>query len=377
MKINLTSVLLLAALLAFFSCQKEKTAPPAPSTDDAQYYTPNLAELTATDRSACDWTTIPAGSVNALAAAIAGACDNGVIYLKAGVHTESAAVLVNKPVKFIGETGAVLKLNAAFSLIDPVTNEYILHPGLHLLNTSNVLVQNLDIQPTGTDGGTAIFMENAPGSCVLKCGITNFQYGVLVQNSDRVAIMQNHIKASGLWQTGGIPEALNVVIINGKSAYVADNEVENALFGIWACDQWGTCERNNAHGNAIGLICCKVPPGGFFTPAGVAIGADQPGNHWKISQNTSTGNFDNGIMVIDGAHHNRIWNNQVHGNGLAPFAGTATDIEIFSDSHLFGFLTPAAHDNFVDASSDVATTIRNCSSGNTVVGGHLVSGGCR
>ncbi len=365
------------ALGSMVSCQKEpqKALVPAAQKETERYTAPvDLGEVSS--RSSCPWTVIPAGSVNALAAAIASTCDDGVIYLKAGLHTENSAVTINKPVKVIGEQGAVLKMNPAFSVFGP-NNEYTLHSGLHILNAPNTLLQDIDIRPTGADAGTAVFIENSPGSAIIRCRFTNYQYAAWVHNSDRVALMYNFVHASGLWLTGALLESVGFTVANGKSCYVSDNEIENALEGIWCCDKWGTAERNYCHDNLIGIICCKVPDVFYNLPTGQPFGAAFSATGWKVTNNTCTGNFDNGIMVIDGSNFNRVWNNQAHGNGLSPIAGTAADIESFGDSNMFGYLTPQAHDNYIDATGDPNTKVRNCGANNTFNGGIPIGGNCR
>ncbi len=51
---------------------------------------------------------IPAGSADALAAAIAEVRDGGVVLLRSGQHTESRTVTVDHRVKIVGEPGAIL-----------------------------------------------------------------------------------------------------------------------------------------------------------------------------------------------------------------------------------------------------------------------------
>lgn len=323
---------LLPILSVFFlhSCQKDAqpaTVAEAPQ-ESADRYTAPLDLDGLSFRSGCPWAVIPAGSVDALAAAIAGICDDGVIYLKAGMHTENSSLTISKPVKIIGETGAILKIKSDVSTA-PLPNPLPLHPALHILNAPGALVQDLDIQPLDEDGGCAILLENSHGCGVMRNKFTGFQFAILVEKSDRTTIMFNNVTATGKWQTGELPDVYSIVNINGKSPYISDNTVTNSVFGIWACDEWGTAERNETTGNMIGLILCKVPAA-YQLPSGEVTGSLKSGTGWKVNANTSTGNFDNGIMVIDGASQNRLWNNTVHGNGLFPIAGTAADIETFS-----------------------------------------------
>ena len=53
--------------------------------------------------------TLPAGSVDQLAAAIAEAGPGGEVVLAAGIHKISGTVIVDIPVSIVGEDGAILK----------------------------------------------------------------------------------------------------------------------------------------------------------------------------------------------------------------------------------------------------------------------------
>lgn len=372
---------LLVLLTCFIGCQKDTLleTPEVPVTTDVQqtiheqYFAPlEIGELSF--RNSC-WTEVPAGSVDALADAIANTCENGIIYLKSGMHTENEMVTITKSVKIIGEEGAVLKVKSDLAPYNPDLSMNIF-PGVHILDAPGTLIQDLEILPVDDDGGTAILIENSDASAVMRCDISNFQFSIMIEKSDRITAMFNTIVASSLWLTGEVQEALGITAINGESNYIADNDVSNAFFGVWACGSWGTYERNSTHDNMVGLILCNVPVY-MLLPSGEVTGSEIPATGWKVTDNTSIGNFDNGIMVIDGSKYNKVWNNQVHGNGLSPMVGTAADIETFNDSYLFGFLTPEVHDNYIDTSNDPLTTIRNCGTDNTFIGGIDIGGDCR
>jgi hypothetical protein len=155
--------------------------------------------------------------------------------------------------------------------------------------------------------------------------------------------------------------------MNGKSAYVTDNKVSNSLFGIWACDEWGTLERNETFGNYIGTIVCNVPAG-YILPSGELTGSLVPGTGWKVRNNNSHDNFNIGYIVIDGANNNLLENNNAFNNG-------SYDIELTTDTYRFGFLTPAAYKNTVIAGAYPNITIKDCGNGNTVIGGVQVDTG--
>ncbi len=355
------SALLLWAGLTFVACQKEQNPANIPAQEDKNYFVPDLKTFS-TNRSSCEWTTLPAGSVDALAAAIANTCEGGIIYLKSGIHTESQSIVVNKTVKIIGEAGAVLKVKSALSPVDTAAGNIPLNVGLHILNAPGTLIQDIAIEPFDSNGGTAILIENSSQSAVIHCNITAHQFGIILEKSDRIALMRNTIVVSGAWQTGQVSEAHGIIVMNGKSAYVSDNDVSNALFGIWACDKWGTLERNNTHGNYIGVILCKVPPV-IRLPGGQVTGAPFPATLWKTRQNNSSNNFNAGYLVIDGSNNNLLENNDGGSNGTY-------DYEIVGDSHRFGFLTPFAFDNTVYAKP--GQTVKNCGTNSTVIGGVAV-----
>ncbi|MBI1226859.1 MAG: hypothetical protein GC192_16625 [Bacteroidetes bacterium] len=363
---NLAYLFVFISIWLLQSCQKDDqqvSVQPEQKASEQRYEGP-IDLSTVTSRSSCPWTVIPAGSTDALAAAIASTCDDGVIYLKAGLHTENSSVTVGKAVKIIGEAGAVLKIKSDLSIGDATTGAVPLHPALHILNAPGTLIQDLDIQPIGSDGGNALLIENSDGSGVMRNKFTGFQMSIVIEKSNRMTIMFNTVVTSGLWQTGQVADAYGITVMNGTSAYLSDNEVSNSLFGIWACDKWGTAERNLAHGNYIGIILCKVPSA-IQLPSGEITGSINPATGWKTRNNKSIDNFNVGYLAIDGANHNLIENNEASGNA-------AYDMELTTDTYRFGFLTPMAHDNTVVAGTYPNITIKNCGDNNSVTGGVLV-----
>jgi hypothetical protein len=375
MKFKIAWCLFSAALMS--SCQKDliivqDAAVPTQQVEESHYFTPSAAYLATLDaygrkpesslRSAdCNWTEIPAGSTNALAQAINSACEGGVIYLKSGVHTENVALTITKSVKIIGETGAILKLKSALSPLDTTIFAIRLKPFLHFLNAPRSLVQDIDIQAFSADGGCAVLFENSEQSAAMRCKFTNFQWSIWVEKSNQMCIMQNAIVSTSAWQVNPLIQAAGITIANGKSCYIADNDVSNSIFGIWACDRYGTCERNYTHGDFMGIILCNVPTA-YIVPSGRVSGSLVPGNNWKTRNNKSTDNFGVGIIVIDGANDNTVENND-----LARNAGY--DIELTTDTYRFGFLTPLAYNNTVNAGNYPNIRIKDCGRNNRVTGG--------
>ncbi|MFK7932845.1 MAG: hypothetical protein AB8G22_05005, partial [Saprospiraceae bacterium] len=179
-------------------------------------------------------------------------------------------------------------------------------------------------------------------------------------------IMFNEIVTSGVWLTdSNFTDAHAITIINGKSAYIANNEVSNSVFGIWGCDEWGTMENNNAHDNYIGYILCNVPKEYLTLHDGTLTGAIQPASGYKVRNNVATNSFAEGYLVIDGAHHNLLENNAATNSGTY-------DMELTTLTLRFGIPAPEAHDNIVNVGNQEGFTVKNCGSNNTINGGTLV-----
>ena len=367
--------LALVASLSFYSCSKDdKTLP----TDNAvvniaqvrQDVQKTMQEVEAIQgirsletRSVAQFIVVPANSTNALAQAIQNAGEGGIVYLRTGLHTETARLRINQRVVLIGEDGAILKIKTMPKPVN-ANGTQSLEVAIHVANAPRTLIQNIDIQPIDANGGAAILLENATESAVMNCTISKQQHGILVEKSDRLTLMRNKITITSLWQTGEIADAHGIVIINGTSAYVADNTISNALFGVWACDKYGTFERNTTTRNYIGLILCNVPASSYVLPSGTLTGSATPATLWKTRNNTSTDNLTAGYLVIDGANNNILEGNQAARNGTY-------DIELTGDSYRFGFLTPRSFNNRVVVQGN--QKVKNCGVNNTVIGGNLVN----
>ena len=366
--------LTLFAVLVITSCQKSNDASVVTQpSDENLYFKPTDAYLqklqgyidnsTATTRDACSWTEIPAGSNNVLAAAIKNACAGGVIYLKAGAHTESASLVVDKSLIFVGETGASLKIKSTYS--NTVTGQTSFKPAFEVLNAPNSAFVNLDIQALDSIGGAAILFENSGQSGVLLSKFTNFQFGVVNQNSDRMTILKNTLTMTNAWQRGIIVQAMGILNINGTSQYIAQNEVSGGLIGIFISDKWNTVENNYTHGNAIGINTCQYGPGTTILPSGVLTGATTQAIGCKINNNKSTDNLSTGIVVIDGSNLNVLNNNELARNGQY-------DIELASDTKRLGFLQPASYNNTVNVGSFPNIIIKDCGNNNKINGGGVM-----
>lgn len=325
-------------LLLVSACEKEKLQTPETMT-----YPVELR----------DAVTIPAGSVDALAAALA---QSSTVILEAGLHTETQGVTVSGYHRIIGQPGAVLRIASAPSTSYPL----LCNPALHLKNAGNSTIQGIKIEPADAIGGTAILVENSPKAVVQQCEISQFQFGIVVEKSSLTTIFKNKLSVTDAWQSGGVPEAHGIVVMNGQNCKVEYNEVSGALFGIWACDKNGKCFRNNLHDNYLGIILCKVPLGSFELPGGEVTGAVYSCGNWTVRRNNSHHNLTTGYLVIDGANKNLVEHNVAESNGTY-------DYELVGDSYRFGFLTPFCFDNTVRVGD--GNTVKDCGQNNMVVGG--------
>lgn len=310
-------------------------------------------------RSSCFFTRVSAGSINALGPAIEATCPNGTIYLESGVHTQSENIIITKPIKLIGAEGATLELDA--DDLDHLPTEPIpANPAIHILNTSDVLIQNVDLVSVN-EFGNAILVENAPRCGFLHNSFTGFQTSLITEKANETVIINNEITTSSIWQSGETTNAHAIIIMNGKSCYISRNNISNSFFGAWLCDQWGTFESNISIGNVMGMILCNVPPA-IQLPSGEVTGSEFPAQGWKVRSNEANSNVSTGYLFIDGANNNIFQNNTASENGVY-------DVELAGDSERFGFFTPTSSNNFVDASNAPSMRVKNCGTDNLVTGG--------
>lgn len=374
MKKLILYVSLFGAVIAFTSCQKDLVQSPSKQNIEiAQYFEPSPAYLSSFDRlvppsdlstrSSCQWTEIPAGSTNALSQAISDACAGGVIYLKSGIHTETQRVTITKSVILLGEAGSVLKLQSVLKPVDATTGKYTLSPALHVLNAPNTAFVDLDIQTITGDGATAILFENSGQSAVIRTKLTNFQFGIFLEKSDRMTIMNNTIKASGAWRTTPGLQTSGIVLSSSLSSYIANNEMFNALWGAFLSDKWGTAINNSTHDNRIGIQFCGLRPD-YFLPNGQISGADASATAWKANGNVASNNVYAGYFLIASAHWIVMNNNTATANG-------SYDIELNGDTNRSGFFAPATYNNTINAAQ--GQRIKDCGTSNTITGGTMIN----
>ena len=323
----------------------------------AQLAEVSLEELTADKTSSIVF--LAANSNDELAAKIQEAGTGGTVVVLPGAHYESATVTVNHRVKIIGFPGAVIHSGVQNLLSAPTVQA-----ALHLKNANHSVVAGLSFVPAsgGQDGGTVILIEDSKQVITTLNTMTGFQFGILLQEADNNQILGNHITVSDIALSQFI-DAHGIVVINGDNAKVRWNQISNGLFGMWACDKNGLYQFNYTHGNYIGLILCNVPQA-IPLPSGQVVGSVQPATNWKAINNISINNFSIGYLVIDGASKNTLTNNQGGGN-------VDYDVELTTDTYRFGFLTPAAFDNTVNAGPH-NLIIKDCGPNNTVNGGTQV-----
>ncbi len=367
---------LLALLL--FACEPEPLSLAEPAAAEATTMEAELAEHEA--RLAAEITafeaawpaanksatvTLPAGSADGLADAIAAAGEGGTVLVEAGMHTESAPVTIPHRVRIRGQKGAVLQIES-----QPYDITGFVQPALHVQNAPGTLIQNLEIRPVGPIGGTAIFLDHSDRSAVLRTTITDHQFGIVVEASDRTYLMHNRITGSPLWLTEEVFEVHGIIVINGANARIYSNTIDQTFFGVWACDRLGYAAGNEFSGNYLGLILCNVPTA-YPLEDGRVIGSATPATRWAAFGNDAHDNFDVGYLVIDGANNNFLAKNRAAANGRV-------DYDFAGDTERFGFFTPTSSANRGWISKD--DTVLDCGEANVIVGGvvqdNTVDGAC-
>ena len=374
---SVVPLFLFAVGLGFLGCSDQEPAPvasPQPETsanDISQELRAELAQLehiaSMPDRGTSYWVSdapginrptsiveLPAGSIDGLAAALASAGNNGTVLIRAGTHTESGMATISERVRLIGEPGAIMMFDTP-----PDPTGYDVHPAIRVL-ASHVTIWGLEIRPPGSAGGTAILLKNSQHALIANNTFRDQHLGVFVDGGDKSMVWGNTIVCAPT-----TTDPMGIVNCNGKQVHIAGNNVTNALFGIWACDENGVLVGNNVHANLIGIILCKVPANAYTLPGNETVGSDAPGAGWVVTGNQATGNFW-GYLVIDSANRNLLTNN-------AASNSIVYDVELTADTFRFGFLTPASYDNRFIAGSNPNIVVKNCGNNNTIVGGQLVN----
>lgn len=300
---------------------------------------------------------VPAGSVDAIQAAIDEAGEGGTVLIKSGTHTENGLITISHKVNLIGENGAEVILFTPFHNAPPV----MMQKGIYFDGAAGSIVRNIDFKAGNNEAGYCVLIENSDQVQISSCSFDNFQFAIYVNYSDRVRIQDNRI--IGDPSKIGAPLNHGIVIVNGKSPSLVSNTVSGFTFGIWACDRGGVSWANETYGNFYGQILCKVPAPALLNPKSMVIAAENSGNHWLLAFNNSHDNFYGGIVAIDGAFKNVLLANKAQGNG-------AYDIDLAGDTERFGFFTPTSFQNRVWSAAGIL--IKDCGEDNKVVGGDHV-----
>lgn len=302
--------------------------------------------------------TVPAGSVNALAAAIAQAGPNGKVVLKSGSHWESNTVTITQKVTIQGEEGAKLYVDVAGPGDPfPFLTTNVLDPAILIKDCNFVWIKNLEIRPQGAKGSTGIFLEKGRFARIEGNLIKNFQFGIwLSDNSNTASLYDNEVVGYsdlGVW---------GLVMESGKSVKLKGNYVASFASNIFASDERGIATDNEMEGGFQGILLCTVQ-GNVQLPNGTLLQNAIPCKDWKVMNNYSHHNYWN-YLVIDGANHNFLFRNDAANAGLY-------DIELTGETSRFGALSPTSSYNFV-VNLNNSIINKDCGIGNTILGGTLV-----
>jgi hypothetical protein len=294
---------------------------------------------------------VPAGSVDALEAAIVAAGRNGVVLVESGMHTESGMVTVSHRITIVGMPGAVVQVDT-----QPTSSVGIVDPALYVFGASGTVVYGLEIVPTTPLGGTGILVESSERVTLARNTITGHEFGVLLEQADRATVWGNTIATGAGGQHG-------ITVVNAERSLIIGNDVSSSFFGIWACDKRGRLFYNNVHDNFVGIILCTVPAE-LPLPSGGVVGAEFSCTNWVVRHNEAANHLDAAYLVIDGANNNFLTDNAASGSGTY-------DMELVGDSFRFGFLTPTSFENtaIID---DPDFVVKDCGLDNTVIGGDQV-----
>ncbi|GJM31158.1 MAG: hypothetical protein DHS20C18_01590 [Saprospiraceae bacterium] len=367
--INYTKLLTIAVLLLLVSCTKNDTKIDTYETLSVEETKVNQdaiearldQALAAADALLADQdegldfrtkVTLPAGSVNGLAAAIAAAGPGGKVTVACGNHYESGTVNITFPVRIIGEPGAVF----LWSGLDPADPEQTQQdPAIYAKNTSDLKIKGLEFR--GGNGGlrACMLLENVPNSKILKNKITGFQSSITGLNVDNAKISGNYLE--GLGFGGGI------LILSGASVLISDNEVFAFTFPIFPSGGPGVVVRNKMHQGFFGIILCTLD---IDLPDGTNVEAPDATNHYLVSKNESYNNAW-GYIVIDGAFDNVLFKNKAFNNSVY-------DIELVGESDRFGppTLPTSSNTTVVSNGNFNNITIKDCAPGSVIIGGTLV-----
>ena len=300
---------------------------------------------------------VPAGSTNALAAAIAQAGPGGKVVLQSGSHWETETVMITQMVTIIGEKDAILYVDVLPAVTRSATNQIITEAGIWVKNAPAVVIENLDIRPTGANGSMAIFLERGLRARIQNNKFTNFRYPIWLSDlSNMVSIYDNEIVSGGVSFWG-------ITVESGKDVKVKGNTSTGVVTALFLSDERGIAEGNKFNGGAIGILLCTVQ-GTIDLPTGKALQNAIPSNQAKLINNDCNNNTWN-YLVIDGAFNNILFRNKASNPGLY-------DIETAGPTSRFGSPSPTSSNNVViNISNDIIS--KNCGVGNIFLAGKMVN----
>ncbi|MCB0602285.1 MAG: hypothetical protein KDC28_13695 [Saprospiraceae bacterium] len=300
--------------------------------------------------------TVPAGSVDALADAIAEAGEGGTVVLESGMHTENNRVVLNVPIKLTGEPDAVLVVHS------PDARSYVNDPGI-LIEADKVEISNIHFLPDTDLGGNCIWIHSADKVNIHHNNFDLFELSIINDAGDQMRVHANTIVGADIWLSDFSVEVHGVINMNGRSASITNNNVTGCIFGIWSCDKGGINMGNETTACLYGQILCNVPEDIYTDPYGNLTGSHNPGNHWILALNNSHDNYDTGFVIIDGANYNLLVSNKAADNANY-------DFEFTKDTDRFGFLVPGSHDN--RGYFKTGQIVKDCGVDNKIYGGDKV-----
>lgn len=369
----LQTLFILFVSLGIFGCsEKPLETPLSPEEQKAQQYIEESEAAVAVaekeiEAYAQNWVgtrntvTVPGGSVDALAEAIAEAGAGGTVVLAGGAHTETGPVMINQRVKIIGEENAALLFPNAPS---PMGIPLDVVPSLYIKDANRVWLEGFSIS-TGTAqaGRIAVLVQNSPNTRIEGMNISGFQHGILIDGGSRSQIIDNIL--TGI--AGEDPAAAyNWGISNGtgRRVLMTGNEIVNYDVNIFFSDRNGLAFSNTMVGGQIGVIWCTLPPWQVY-PDGEPLQAAEPSNNWRAYNNTAIG-ADFNYLIVDGATNSLSIQNESIDAGLY-------DIEIAGVTERFGAPVPPSSSSFVISVGDyIDYNIKDCTGDNLIIGGSLV-----
>ena len=231
--------------------------------------------------------------------------------VESGLHTESASVVVDFPVKIIGEAGAIIE-----STTTPTQGNPRGDAALHISGTHDVLIEAITIQSPDLSN-IGILIENSPRVTVQHNQISGHEVGIWVDGGDHTVIHGNKIL--------GPNDGVGIVNSLGSHTRISNNDVSHFFFGIFASDAKGQMKFNTVSDNFIGMFFCKWDT---VTASG-----------WHVANNEVSDNAMFGILVRDGVNTSTFVNNAASGNSI--------DVQMDGELAFPDVVLPTSFDNLL------------------------------